>query len=105
MLTIRQSSPSHTPGLIKLRATWVAEQSGEPLEDPDFERDYRSWEANNPGTMFVADLDGSAVGMLNLMAFERMPRPGKKSTCWVYLGNAFVVAFGRIPELLCKKWI
>ncbi|WP_442864644.1 GNAT family N-acetyltransferase [Arthrobacter sp. HY1533] len=95
MLTIRLSRPSDTPSLIKLRTTWVAEQAGGPLEDPDFERDYRSWEANNPRTMFVADMDGALVGMLNLMVFERMPRPGKKSTCWVYLGNAFVVADNR----------
>lgn len=95
MLTIRQSLPSDTSGLIELRTMWAGEQTPEPLEDPDFEVAYRSWEANNSRTMFVAELDGTLVGMLNLMVFERMPKPGKKSTCWIYLVNAFVVAAHR----------
>lgn len=92
MLTIRQSLPSDTLGLIKLRTTWVEEQTNEPLEDPKFELAYRNWEENNPRTMFIAELDGILVGMLNLMVFERMPKPGKETTCWIYLGNAFVMA-------------
>ncbi|MGJ3403987.1 GNAT family N-acetyltransferase [Glutamicibacter sp. Je.9.36] len=92
MLTIRQSLPSDTPGLIKLRTTWVEEQTNEPLEEPNFELDYRNWEENNPRTMFIAKLDGIIVGMLNLMVLERMPQPGKKTTCWIYPGNAFIVA-------------
>lgn len=92
MLTIRQSLPSDTPGLIELRTKWTVEQTGDPLEDPNFENDYRSWEANNPRTTFVAELNGVLEGMLNLMVFERMPKPSKKSTCWIYLGNAFVMA-------------
>lgn len=91
MLSIRQARSTDTPSLIRLRAAWVAEQSGEPTEDPDFENAYRTWQAKNARTMFVADLDGTLIGMLNLMVFERMPKPSKKSTCWVYLGNAFVV--------------
>ncbi|MGO1517464.1 GNAT family N-acetyltransferase [Arthrobacter rhombi] len=90
MLIVRQSLPTDTSDLIKMRTEWVAEQTIEPIEDPDFASDYLSWEANNPRTMFVADLDGKLIGMLNLMVFERMPKPGKKSSCWVYLGNAFV---------------
>lgn len=92
MLTVRQSRPIDMPSLIKLRTLWVEEQTSEPIEDPNFEHHYRSWEANNPRTMFVAELDGALVGMLNLMVFERMPKPGKKSTCWIYLGNVFVTA-------------
>ncbi|MGP5725021.1 GNAT family N-acetyltransferase [Arthrobacter rhombi] len=90
MLIVRQSLPTDTSDLIKMRTAWAAEQTIEPIEDPDFGNAYRSWEANNPRTMFVADLSGKLIGMLNLMVFERMPKPGKKSSCWVYLGNAFV---------------
>ncbi|WP_248763787.1 GNAT family N-acetyltransferase [Pseudarthrobacter sp. SSS035] len=92
MLIIRQATTADTPSLIRLRAAWVAEQTGVSTEDPDFETDYRAWQENNARTMFVADLHGTLIGMLNLMVFERMPKPGKKSTCWVYLGNAFVAA-------------
>lgn len=90
MLIIRQATSSDTPSLIRMRAAWVAEQVEDSTDDPDFEIDYRTWQANNPRTMFVADLDGTLIGMLNLMVFERMPKPGRKPTCWVYLGNAFV---------------
>lgn len=70
-------------------------RAGGPTDDPDFEDAYRTWQANNPRTIFVADLDGTLIGMLNLMVFERMPKPGKKSSCWVYLGNAFVAEYHR----------
>lgn len=29
--------------------------------------------------------------MLNLMIFERMPKPGKPASVWVYLANAYVL--------------
>lgn len=92
MLIIRCANTADTACLIRLRAAWVAEQIGAWIEDPDFESDYRAWQENNARTMFVAELDGTLIGMLNLMVFERMPKPGRKSTCWVYLGNAFVAA-------------
>ena len=92
MLIIRQAKTADTPGLIRMRTAWVAEQSGESTEDPGFESEYRTWQENNARTMFVAERDGALIGMLNLMVFERMPKPGRKSTCWVYLGNAFVAA-------------
>ncbi|WP_320536634.1 hypothetical protein [Pseudarthrobacter sp. IC2-21] len=79
MLSIRQARSTDTPSLIRLRAAWVAELMGESTEDPDFDNNYRTWEANNARTMFVADLDGTPIGMLNLMVFERMPKPGKKT--------------------------
>lgn len=45
----------------------------------------------NPRKFFVAERDGQLVGMLNLMIFERMPKPGKEPSRWVYLGNAYVL--------------
>ena len=90
MLTIRQSRPSDTSALVSLRTTWSFEQTGGPVLDPDFEDSYRAWAAKNPRTVFVAELDGVVIGMMNLMVFERMPKPGKAASCWVYLGNAYV---------------
>lgn len=96
---IELSSAHHSSGKLRRYAlscraadAWVAEQLEERLDDPNFENEYRTWQANNPRTTFVVDLDGTLIGMLNLLVFERMPKPGKKSTCWVYLGNAFVAA-------------
>ncbi|MCZ2404734.1 GNAT family N-acetyltransferase [Paenarthrobacter sp. Z7-10] len=90
MLIVRLAGPHETSDLIRLRALWTAEQAGAPVDDPDFEDRYRAWQENNKRIMFVAELDGTPIGMLNLMVFERMPKPGKKSSCWVYLGNVFV---------------
>ncbi|MCX2954867.1 GNAT family N-acetyltransferase [Lentzea sp. NEAU-D7] len=43
----------------------------------------------------MAELDGEAIGMMNLALFERMPRPGRPASRWAYLGNAFVLAAPR----------
>ncbi len=44
--------------------------------------------------MFMAFAGGLEVGMMNLVVFERMPRPAQAGTRWCYLSNAFV-----LPEL------
>ncbi|MCB5273730.1 hypothetical protein BJG92_01254 [Arthrobacter sp. SO5] len=70
---------------------WASEQEPAIQEDPDFEDTYRDWMDANPRKFFVAQQDGELIGMLNLMIFERMPKPGKASSRWVYLGNAYVL--------------
>jgi predicted N-acetyltransferase YhbS len=91
MPIIREGTAQDAPGLARLRATWAAEQDPAVLEDPDFERAYRDWAEANPRKHFVAEHDGELVGMLNLMIFERMPKPGTASTRWVYVGNVYVL--------------
>jgi GNAT superfamily N-acetyltransferase len=95
MLLIRQALDSDTSALAGLRAAWTAEDSGSFLEAGGadgqvFEETYRAWAERNPRTVFVADQDGELIGMLNLAVFERMPRPGREPSRWVYLGNAYV---------------
>jgi GNAT superfamily N-acetyltransferase len=41
--------------------------------------------------LWLAEVDGVAVGMMNLAVFERMPRPGRPVSRWGYLANAFVL--------------
>jgi GNAT superfamily N-acetyltransferase len=91
MPTIRENRPSDVSGLATLRATWAAEQQPEPAEDPAFGTAFTDWMEANPRKFFVADNDGELVGMLNLMIFERMPKPGTEASRWVYLGNAYVL--------------
>ncbi|MBT2533033.1 GNAT family N-acetyltransferase [Arthrobacter sp. ISL-48] len=91
MPNIREGTAQDTPGLARLRAKWAAEQDPALTEDPDFERTYLQWAQTNPRKHFVAELDGKLIGMLNLMIFERMPKPGKASTHWVYVGNVYVL--------------
>lgn len=91
MFMVREGCPDDAPGLAGLRATWAAEQEPGSTKDPDFEDNFREWMDANPRKFFVAQRDGQLVGMLNLMIFERMPKPGKEPSRWVYLGNIYVL--------------
>lgn len=74
-----------------LRATWAAEQDPAATNDPDYERAVADWMAANPRKFFVAEHNGQLVGMLNLMVFQRMPKPQRPASCWVYIGNVYVL--------------
>ncbi len=91
MLIIREGLPSDVPGLATLRATWAAEQKPALKDDPAFDAVFGEWMNASPRQFFVAEDGGELVGMLNLMIFERMPKPGTESSRWVYLGNVYVL--------------
>jgi GNAT superfamily N-acetyltransferase len=91
MFIIREGRPDDVPGLATLRATWAAEQDPALMDDPAFDAVFGEWMDASPRKFFVADYGGELVGMLNLMIFERMPKPGTESSRWVYLGNAYVL--------------
>ncbi|HUQ56492.1 GNAT family N-acetyltransferase [Lentzea sp.] len=94
---IRQASERDTTALATLRREWSEEQAGHSLDDDDFEECFAQWyTAEAPRrAAFVAEIDGAAVGMVNLTMFERMPKPGRPASRWAYLGNAFVLAAHR----------
>ncbi len=91
MLIVREGRLDDIPGLTGLRATWAGEQDPGAAEDPDFEETFRDWAEANPRKVFVAEQDSVLIGMLNLMIFQRMPKPRKEASCWVYLGNVYVL--------------
>ena len=95
--SIRQADERDTTALAALRRAWSEEQAGHPLDDDLFEEDFARWFAVEASrrAAFVAELDGEAIGMVNLALFERMPRPGRPASRWAYLGNAFVLAAHR----------
>ncbi|MFE4228765.1 GNAT family N-acetyltransferase [Arthrobacter sp. NPDC056886] len=62
-----------------------------PQGRSNFDAIFREWMEASPRKFFVAEDGGELVGMLNLMIFERMPKPGTESSRWVYLGNAYVL--------------
>ncbi|MBO0909348.1 MULTISPECIES: GNAT family N-acetyltransferase [Arthrobacter] len=89
---IREGTPQDIPELARLRTVWTAEAGLDVPVDPDFASAFGDWLATNPRTFFVAESPaGSLIGMLNLMVFERMPKPGKPLSGWVYLANVFVL--------------
>ena len=93
---IRKATPRDIPGLARLRAVWAAEAGGDGPAEADFEDAFRGWLAANPRTFFVAeDPSGQLIGMLNLLVFERMPKPGSPASVWVYLANAYVLPADR----------
>ncbi len=94
---IREGTAEDLPELARLRAVWTVEAGLDGSADPDFPAAFQTWLTANPRTFFVAEdpavtgTTGTLVGMLNLSVFERMPKPGKPASVWVYLANAFVL--------------
>ncbi|MFG1792106.1 GNAT family N-acetyltransferase [Nocardia sp. NPDC049149] len=93
-VSIRQTDDRDIPALAQLRRQWSAENAGRPVEDNGFDEQFAQWYAaeSSRRTTFLAEIDGIAVGMVNLALFERMPQPGRPASRWGYLGNAFVLA-------------
>ncbi|GAB3537246.1 GNAT family N-acetyltransferase [Arthrobacter tecti] len=96
-ITVREATEADWPALAELRAKWAAEQLGarqnhERNDDgTTFESVFSEWAASNPRITFLAERDGAALGMVNFLVFNRMPKPGAPPSCWVYVGNAFVL--------------
>lgn len=101
---IREGTPGDIPAIAGLRAAWAGEQQGVQVSvGREYREAFATWLQANPRTFFVAEDaaehaaagPGSAepplVGMLNLAVFERMPKPGRPASVWVYLANAYVL--------------
>jgi GNAT superfamily N-acetyltransferase len=90
---IRRAADTDGPAIARLRCEWTEEQQGECAE-PGFEQRFAAWYARESSrrVTWLAEVDGRAVGMMNLAVFERMPRPGRPVSRWGYLANAFVLA-------------
>jgi GNAT superfamily N-acetyltransferase len=90
---IRRADDSDLSAITRLRREWTQEQEGE-LADPGFDERLAAWflRESERRIVWLAEVDGRPVGMMNLAVFERMPRPGRPPSCWGYLGNAFVLS-------------
>jgi GNAT superfamily N-acetyltransferase len=89
---IRMAVPSDVPALAALRRAAAAERDG-GLPDDGFGARFAAWYERQSGSRvtWLAELAGVPVGLMSLAVFERMPRPGRDSGRWGYLGNAFVL--------------
>jgi GNAT superfamily N-acetyltransferase len=92
-VVIRRAGHADLPAITRLRRSWTQEQEGD-IEDPGFDERLAAWFARESSRRitWLAEVDGRAVGMMNLAIFERMPRPGRAPAAWGYLGNAFILA-------------
>jgi GNAT superfamily N-acetyltransferase len=84
--------------LAGLRRAWAEEQASAEVEAPGFEAgfeaEFAAWferEHDQRVTWLALSAD-RPVGMLNLLVFTRMPRPGRPTSRWGYLANFFVLA-------------
>ena len=93
---IRQAEVADLAAIALLRRQWTQEQGG-ASDDPGFDERLATWFARESSRriIWLAEADGRLVGMMNLVVFERMPRPGRAPSRWGYLGNAFVLAANR----------
>jgi GNAT superfamily N-acetyltransferase len=92
---VRVADDHDVAALAALRAAWVAERR--PVAGEGFEDEFRAWFETEAGhrVFWLATVGGTAVGMVNLMLFDRMPTPGGPSGGWGYLGNMFVLGSHR----------
>jgi GNAT superfamily N-acetyltransferase len=90
---IRPADNSDLVMLTQLRRAWTHEQDPDDT-DPGFDDRFAGWFARESArrVTWLAETGGRPVGMMNLVIFERMPRPGRPPSRWGYLGNAFVLA-------------
>jgi GNAT superfamily N-acetyltransferase len=89
---IRRATLADGSTLAALRRLWVEEQAGGPVDDAAFEQEFATWFAREHDqriTWLALDED-RPVGMLNMLVFRRMPRPGRPPSRWGYLANFFV---------------
>ena len=99
--TIRLATTADAPALAALRRAWVEENAGAPVADDGFEETFAGWFAaeRDQRVTWIAESGGAAVGMVNILVFYRMPRPGLAANRWAYLANLYVVPAHRAQGL------
>ena len=93
-MTIRLAGADDGPIIAALRRDWVEEDAGATVEDGTFEGAFTDWfeREREHRVVWLAEAEGQPVGMLNMMVFTRMPRPGRARSEWGYVANVFVRA-------------
>jgi GNAT superfamily N-acetyltransferase len=88
---IRIATAADVPALAALRRAWVEENAGGPVADDEFEESFADWFAaeHDQRVTWIAE-SGGIVGMVNILVFNRMPRPGVADNRWAYLANLYV---------------
>ena len=76
-----------------LRRAWTEENAGRAVGDDDFEQRFDAWleREQDQRVTWLGLAGGEPVGMVNLLVFTRMPRPGQtQPSQWGYLANCYV---------------
>lgn len=91
-MNVRLATADDVNTLAALRRAWIEEDTG-PVDDPAFEPAFGDWYAaeDDHRVAWIAFVDGAPAGMLNLLEYRRMPRPGRLDSRWGYVSNVFVL--------------
>ena len=89
---VRVASREDRAAVAALRRAWTEEQAGAPVEDDDFAERFDAWaeREQDQRITWLGLVDGEPAGMVNLLVFTRMPRPGQDTSRWGYLANCYV---------------
>ncbi len=89
MAEVMLATEADIEALAALRHEWSGASRGSAAS---FVEPFREWfhaEASRR-TFWIARVEGRAVGMVNLMVLDRMPKPEMDSGAWGYLSNMYV---------------
>jgi GNAT superfamily N-acetyltransferase len=91
-VSIRLATSADVEAMAALRRAWIEEDAG-PVDEPAYEQAFADWYAaeGDRRVAWIAFVDGIPVGMLSLLEFRRMPRPGRLDSRWGYVSNVFVL--------------
>ena len=90
---IREATWADREAVAAMRRAWTEEHAGRTVPDDDFQERFDAWleREQDQRVTWLAEVDGAAAGMLNVLVFSRMPRPGQEGPSrWAYLANFWV---------------
>ena len=93
LLEVRVAGWEDRAAVAALRRAWVEEDAGRPVDDDGFAERFEEWleREQRQRVTWVGVVGEEPVGMLNLLVFERMPKPGRpQPSRWGYLANFYV---------------
>ena len=92
MSEIRVAAWEDRAAVAALRRAWTEENAGGPVENDSYEQRFDEWleREQHQRVTWLAFEGGEPVGMLNLLVFTRMPRPGRDAGRWGYLANCYM---------------
>lgn len=95
-MTVRPATDDDVETLAALRRAWVEEDSG-PIGDPAYEQAFADWydREGDRRLAWIGSVAGAPVGMLSMLEYRRMPRPGRLDSRWGYISNVFVLGHHR----------
>ncbi len=87
-ISIRVADAGDASEVAALRALWMTGQAA----DAEFRQRVASWllAERERRTVWLAKVEDETVGMVSVVEYRRMPKPGLPDSAWGYIGQMFV---------------